>query len=97
MNTNGIGLGLVICENIVEMFGGKIDFVSEPGVGSVFKFTFKLEEEELSNTLEEEERDGQASTHYQINGNKLNYEWKPLQANTQAQIKEIKYINQICY
>ena len=44
MNTNGIGLGLVISENIVEVFGGKIDFKSKPGIGSIFKFTFKLEE-----------------------------------------------------
>ena len=42
MNTNGIGLGLVISENIVNMFEGMIDFISVPEEGSTFTFTFKL-------------------------------------------------------
>jgi len=46
MNTNGIGLGLVICKNIVEMFDGEIDFDSVPDHGSTFTFTFKLDEME---------------------------------------------------
>lgn len=41
-NTSGIGLGLVIPENIVNMFEGKIDYHSVPDVGSTFTFTFKL-------------------------------------------------------
>jgi signal transduction histidine kinase len=45
MNTNGIGLGLVIIENIVNKFGGKIGFYSKPMEGSEFYFTFKLENE----------------------------------------------------
>ena len=49
MNTSGIGLGLVICENIVKMFDGTIDFDSIPKKGSTFKFTFKL----TSNDIEE--------------------------------------------
>ena len=44
MNTHGIGLGLVISENIVEMFGGQIDFNSIPEEGSIFTFSFKLGE-----------------------------------------------------
>jgi two-component system sensor histidine kinase BarA len=31
MNKNGIGLGLVIADNIVSQFNGQIDFESEPG------------------------------------------------------------------
>jgi CheY-like chemotaxis protein len=42
MNTHGIGLGLVIAENIVQEFGGKISVKSEPDVGSIFTFQFVL-------------------------------------------------------
>ena len=42
MNTNGIGLGLCISENIVNMFDGVIDFDSVPDEGSTFTFTFKI-------------------------------------------------------
>ena len=45
-NTSGIGLGLVISKNIVEMFGGEIDFDSVPEQGSNFTFTFKLDQME---------------------------------------------------
>lgn len=44
MNTNGIGLGLVISKSIVQQFGGDITFKSTPKIGSVFTFTFKLDE-----------------------------------------------------
>jgi len=42
MNTNGIGLGLVISEQIVKQYDGNIKFSSVPGEGSTFSFTFKL-------------------------------------------------------
>ena len=46
LNTSGIGLGLVISEQIVLAFDGKIDFDSVPAPelnhGSVFEFTLKL-------------------------------------------------------
>jgi signal transduction histidine kinase len=45
MNKNGIGLGLVIADNLVSQFNGKIFFESEPGNGSTFQFTFKLQKE----------------------------------------------------
>ena len=45
MNKNGIGLGLVIIDNIVNKFGGKIGFYSKSEEGSEFFFTFKLENE----------------------------------------------------
>ena len=44
MNTKGIGLGLVISDQIVSQFDGKITIYSEPNVGSKFTFTFKLED-----------------------------------------------------
>ena len=42
MNTKGIGLGLVIADQIVDKFDGKITFESIPGKGSNFTFTMKL-------------------------------------------------------
>ena len=41
-NTNGIGLGLVISEQLVNRLGGKMSFTSKEGEGSNFSFTFKL-------------------------------------------------------
>jgi len=47
MNTKGIGLGLVISEQIVNQFNGKINFTSVPEPekdhGTEFVFTFKLQ------------------------------------------------------
>ena len=47
MNTNGIGLGLVIADQIVTQFKGKITCKSKPDVGSTFSFTFKLSKIEI--------------------------------------------------
>ena len=42
VNTQGIGLGLVISKLIVEKFGGKLNFLSENGKGTTFYYTFPL-------------------------------------------------------
>ena len=42
MNTQGIGLGLVICDNIVEQFNGRIGCKSRFNHGSTFIFSILL-------------------------------------------------------
>ena len=44
MNTQGIGLGLVISENIVKCFDGQIGVRSKFGKGSHFAFSIVLDE-----------------------------------------------------
>ena len=74
MNTNGIGLGLMISKLIVEKFDGNITFESEPEKGSKFMFTFKLEQAD-DQSLQSE------SSHRQyehiLNNKNLIFNWKP--------------------
>ena len=46
MNTQGIGLGLVISENIVKAFHGRIGFKSKYGKGTKFAFSIILGQDE---------------------------------------------------
>ena len=45
VNTKGIGLGLVISKMIVNKFDGQIDFKSKINKGTMFYFTFGIEDE----------------------------------------------------
>ena len=53
MNTQGIGLGLVISENIVKAFDGMIGVKSRYGKGTKFTFSIVLsKEEEVQNSMD---------------------------------------------
>ena len=55
LNTNGIGLGLVISKLIVNQFFGEISFTSKYKKGTTFTYTFELQNITEQHILEERE------------------------------------------
>ncbi len=52
INQSGMGLGLTISKNIVQLLGGQIDVHSVPNIGSKFSFWVKLDEAKDSRARE---------------------------------------------
>ena len=77
-NKNGIGLGLVISENIVNQFGGEITFDSEVDKGSTFSFTIKLQD-----PADTKER--MVSQDYKHDCKDLHFEWTPSKISQTSQ------------
>ena len=92
MNKSGIGLGLVISQQIVNMFDGKIGFESEHNVGSCFTFSFMLEEDKS----EEIKSDQVERVQFDIDSSNLHFYWKPdFSQMITNKPSEIRYITDI--
>jgi hypothetical protein len=85
LNTNGIGLGLVISKQLVEQFGGKIWLESEVDVGTTFTFNVKLPKQSSMSVRQTEE-----DQEVEINQDELVFRWQPKDNEN-----KVKYINSL--
>jgi len=53
MNSNGVGLGLTICQKLSQQLGGVINFASEYGIGTRFWFTVPCEKNDPLKAIKE--------------------------------------------
>ena len=78
MNTKGIGLGLVIADQIVKKFDGEISFESVAGKGSNFTYSMKIfSEDDIELKNSQWKSQNQAEIKYQANSRELVYKWIP--------------------
>ena len=99
MNTKGIGLGLMIADQIVKQYNGSITFDSELEKGSTFTFKFMLS---VENSIHNESVLCKEDEDFKLNSNDLVFKWKPeevqsdpnalIQKSGDQQPSPIKYI-----
>ena len=102
MNTKGIGLGLMIADQIVKQYNGNITFDSELEKGSTFTFKFMLSEEK---SVHNESELCQENEDFKLNSNDLIFKWKPeevksdpnalIQKSGNQEPSDVKYIYEL--
>lgn len=60
-NSEGIGLGLFICKQLIELHGGTLEVESEIGIGSSFSFSLPLVKETMMYQVDESDRNDEFS------------------------------------
>lgn len=89
LNENGIGLGLLISQQIAIRLGGNLWFNSQYGEGSTFTFAIKLNQNENFKSFKEISIGKKEQ--FKADSNKLVFAWKP----QQNLLNEVKYFNDI--
>ncbi len=71
--TQGVGLGMPITKNLIDLMGGTIEVFSERGKGTEFvlRFTFKMQEQEKEQEQTEQPPSIEAASAYDFSGKRL--------------------------